>query len=93
MKELTDTERLEIAMSLLGDEELDRYADICEKREAGCPDGICEACQLVECPYTSTNPEAHGFHDTPAECEDLECKDCPLSMAERKVRECPYLDD
>ncbi len=51
MKQLTDTERLKIALGLLTDRDVDMYADICEKREWGCPEGICEACQLSECPY------------------------------------------
>ena len=77
MRELTDSERLEIAMSLLSDNDIEIYAAECAKLEQG----------------KATDPAAYGFHDVPAECEDLECKDCPLSMAERKVRECPYLDD
>lgn len=51
MKQLTDTERLEIALELLTDRDVDVYTEICKKRELGCPDGICEVCQLSECPY------------------------------------------
>jgi len=48
---MTDTERLEIAVGLLGKRELDIYAEVCRKRELGCPDGYCDLCQQIECPY------------------------------------------
>ena len=53
MKELNDSERLEVAMMLLSEhEDLDQYAAICRKRELGCPDGLCEICQSnIDCPY------------------------------------------
>ena len=51
MRELTDMEKLEIAVALLDDCNLAVYAGICQKREAGCPSGLCAICQLTECPY------------------------------------------
>lgn len=39
------------------------------------------------------NPEANGFHDVPAECEDLECAECPLNPPDRKALDCPYVDE
>lgn len=100
MKKLTDAEKLEIAVNLLSNFELTTYSEICEMREKGCPDGDCFMCQLVECPYGTpyykgdkTNPEAHGFHNTPAECENLECADCSLSLENKRKIDCPYLED
>lgn len=46
-----------------------------------------------QCSEREQDPQANGFHDTPAECEDLECRDCKLDTEERLNRECPYLDD
>ena len=41
MKQLTDTERLEVAMSLLDDEQIDAYADACaELEQEGVPLGM-----------------------------------------------------
>ena len=34
-----------------------------------------------------------GFYNVPAECEHLECCECPLTDAKRKERDCPYLDE
>lgn len=53
MKQLTDAERLEVAMMLLSEhEDIDQYAAICKKRELGCPDGLCNVCQSkIDCPY------------------------------------------
>ena len=96
MKQLTDTERLEVAMMLLSEhEDLDQYAAICKKRELGCPDGLCGACQVAECAYPGpSDPETNGFHNTPAECEDRECCECELD-ADARTRlgiDCPYVD-
>lgn len=85
MKQLTDSERLEIAMSLLGEEV---YANICRKRKLGCLDGLCEACLVAECAYPDpSDSEANGFHNVPVECENRECKDC---MPSDVVEGCPY---
>ena len=37
MKELTDAERLEVAMNLLDDEQVDEYAERCAELEHDCP--------------------------------------------------------
>ena len=95
MKQLTDTERLEVAMSLLGEYEIGVYANICKKHELGCPDGLCEACQVVECAYPDpSDPKTNGFHNTPAECENRECNECELD-ADARTRlsiNCLYVD-
>lgn len=39
------------------------------------------------------NPQAHGFHNVPVECEDSECADCPLNSFDRKALDCPYVDE
>ena len=44
MKQLTNIERLEVAISLLDERQVDEYAERCRKRELGCPDGLCGAC-------------------------------------------------
>lgn len=49
MKQLTDAERLDIAMGLLDDRQVSEYDKICRKRELGCPDGRCGACNQDEC--------------------------------------------
>lgn len=93
MKQLTNTERLEVAMSLLGEYEVGVYANICRKRELGCPDGLCEACLVVECAYPDpSDPQANGFHNVPAECENVECADCPFDPNAQVSRGCPYVD-
>ena len=38
------------------------------------------------------SPEANGFYNTPAECEDFECKDCCVVDTERRKIDCPYVD-
>jgi len=92
MKVLTESERLGIAMSLLTDYELNIFAQICKKRELGCPDGLCEACLVVECAYPDpSDPKANGFYNIPAECEDSECKDCCVVDTERRKIDCPYV--
>ena len=94
MKQLTDTERLEVAMMLLSEhEDLGQYAEICKKRELGCPDGLCEACSQVECAYPDpSDSEANGFYNTPAECENRECKDCVYCDERKRKMDCPYVD-
>ena len=74
MKQLTDSERLAIAINLLDKRGLEEYA--------------CQCCELeLDC-------ERNGFHNTPAECEDIECAHCPLYYDEigRKQIGCPYVD-
>ncbi len=75
MKQLTDTERLEVAMSLLGNGvKRDMYHRLCAELEQDC--------------------ERNGFHNTPAECKNLDCQHCPLLGDVDKRREigCPYTD-
>ena len=74
MKQLTDTERLEVAMDLLTGQQRERYQLNCETLEH--------------------QPERNGFHNTPAECEDWECKDCRLDADTRAYLgiDCPYVD-
>ena len=67
MKQLTDTERLEVAMSLLDEHQVDEYANRCAELEH--------------------QPERNGSRNTPAECENRECKDC---MPSDVVEGCPY---
>ena len=53
----------------------------------------CSNCQrFAEVCNIDDSCEANGFHNTPAECEDTECADCPISDEQRKQRDCPYLD-
>jgi len=49
---LTDAEKLGIAVNCLDKHGLDRYVQVCEKREQGCPDGWYESCEQIECRYT-----------------------------------------
>ena len=85
MKQLTDTERLEVAMSLLDDEQVDAYAEQCAELER-------EGIPLGMKPLLEQDPEANGFHNTPAECESSECGDCCLSEYDRNAVDCPYVD-
>lgn len=32
----------------------------------------------------------NGFYNTPAECENVECADCRLTLTERGGIDCPY---
>lgn len=72
MKQLTNTERLEVAMSLLDEHQVDEYAVRCSELERDC--------------------ERNGFHNVPAECEDVECADCPFDLNAQISRGCPYVD-
>ena len=85
MKQLTDTERLEVAMSLLDDGQVDAYAEQCAELER-------EGIPLGMKPLLEQDPEANGFYNIPAECEDEECKDCCIVDTERRKINCPYVD-
>lgn len=37
------------------------------------------------------NPEAHGFENTPAECENDECAEC--KRTDKREIDCPYIDE
>ena len=52
MKQLTDSDLKDFAVSLLDKQGLEQYK------------------QFIQ------DPEANDFHNTPAECEGIECADC-----------------
>jgi len=85
MKQLTDTERLEVAMNLLDDEQVDAYAEQCAELER-------EGIPLGMKPLLEQNPEANGFHNTPAECEDEDCSACEVNDDVKRKIDCPYTD-
>lgn len=86
MKQLTDTERLEVAMSLLDDEQVDAYAEQCAELER-------EGIPLGMKPLLEQDPAANGFHNTPAECENFECSNCTMTDQNRREIDCPYVDE
>ena len=53
MKQLTDSERLEVAMSLLTDEQVDEYANRCAELERDCKHNgfynVPAECEMFEC--------------------------------------------
>lgn len=72
MKQLTDAKRLEVAMNLLDEQQVDDYANRCSELEHNC--------------------ERNGFHNTPAECKNLTCRECLIKDMERREIDCPYVD-
>ena len=73
MKQLTDAERLKIALLLLTEhEDIDEFERLRKERELDC--------------------ERNGFHNTPAECEDEECNECPFNEDGQRQIDCPYVD-
>ncbi|KKN77480.1 hypothetical protein LCGC14_0360390 [marine sediment metagenome] len=50
MKELTDEQRLEIAVDLLCEVDLDIYSKQCKRLEYGCPLNCMIVCANRECP-------------------------------------------
>jgi len=76
MKQLTDTELKDYAVSLLDKQGLEQYEQFIEEHEQ----------------KMKQDPEANGFHNTPAECEDYDCQHCPLlgDADKRREIECPY---
>lgn len=77
MKQLTDSELKEYAVSLLDKQGLEQYEQYIIDREY----------ELEQ------DCEANGFHNTPAECEDSDCEACTLNTGARQVIDCPYLGD
>ena len=73
MKQLTDTERLEVALWLLDEHQVDDYANRCSELEQDC--------------------KHNGFHNVPAECENIECNDCGRDDDWRESVGCPYLEN
>lgn len=71
MKQLTDAERLAIAVPLLDGRGLMQYAERCSELEHDC--------------------ERNGFHNVPAECENVECADCGRDDDWRESIGCPYI--
>lgn len=39
------------------------------------------------------DPAAHGFENTPAECENEDCVCCPLDDEGKRKIDCPYVED
>lgn len=78
MKQLTDSELKDYAVSLLDKQGLEQYEQFILDREV----------ELEQ------DCEANGFHNTPTECEDFECAHCPLYYDEtgRKQIGCPYVN-
>lgn len=78
MKQLTDAELKEFAVSLLDKQGLEQYEQF-----------ILEHDQKMK-----QDCEANGFHNVPAECEGFECSHCPLyyDRMGRKQIGCPYTD-
>ena len=72
MKQLTDSERLEVAMELFTTQQLERYR--------------------LNCIDLEHQPERNGFHNTPAECEGLECLECEAPDGTKRDVNCPYVD-
>ncbi len=76
MKQLTDTELKEFAVSLLDKQGLEQYEQFIKEHDAKLKQ---------DCEY-------NGFHNTPAECEDWECNVCILSDSTKRGIDCPYID-
>lgn len=87
MRQLTDTERLGVAMSLLSEhEDIDEYARLCaELEQEGIPLGMK--------PLPEQDCGHNGFHNTPAECENFECATCPFNDGHRRAVGCPYIKE
>lgn len=69
MKELTDSERLEVAMNLLDDEQVDEYAQRCAELEQDCErNGFYNApteCENEECSECNLSDEIKRKIDCP----------------------------
>ena len=78
MKQLTDGELKDYAVLLLDKQGLEQYEQFIKEHEQ----------------KMKQDPEANGFYNTPAECEDVECSHCPLYYDKmgRKQIGCPYTD-
>ena len=67
MKQLTDSERLEVAMSLLDEQQVDEYAERCAELEQDCgrngfhdTPAECENCECSECGLTDAYKHGIG---------------------------------
>lgn len=77
MKQLTDVELKEFAVSLLDKRGLEQYEQFILEHEQKLKQ---------DCEY-------NGFYNTPAECEDRECKGCISRDVYRREIGCPYVDE
>lgn len=77
MKQLTNTDLKEFAVSLLDKQGLEQYEQFIEEHKQ----------------KTKQDPEANGFHNVPAECEDLECAECGRDDDWRESVGCPYMNE
>ncbi|MCK5615777.1 hypothetical protein KAR91_78665 [Candidatus Pacearchaeota archaeon] len=76
MKQLTDSELKEFAVSLLDKQGLEQYEQFIAEHDE----------------KLRQDPEANGFHNTPAGCEGLECNICEASNKWKLKVGCPYVD-
>ncbi len=76
MRQLTDTELKEFAVSLLDKQGLEQYEQFIKEHST----------------KLKQDCEANGFYNVPAECEDKECMDCDIAHAEQVILGCPYVD-
>jgi len=76
MKQLTDAELKDYAVSLLDKQGLEQYEQFIQEHEQKLKQ---------DCEY-------NGFHNVPAECEDYECADCPFDLGQDNHPDCPYVD-
>lgn len=76
MKQLTDSELKDYAVSLLDKQGLEQYEQYILDREV----------ELEQ------DCEANGFHNVPAGCEDKECSECEIADGVRRWFNCPYMD-
>jgi len=76
MKQLTDAELKEFAVNLLDKQGLEQYEQF-----------IAEHDQKLR-----QDPEANGFHNTLAECENVECNECVYCDERKRKMGCPYVD-
>ena len=69
MKQLTDAERLKIAVGLLGKRELDNYERICLEHEQDCERNgfynVPAECENYECNECTINDKWRREHDCP----------------------------
>ena len=78
MKQLTDTERLKIAMGILDERQVDEYANRCAELEQDEE----QARDITDVVVTQR----------PIECEDEDCAKCRIEDGERRKIDCSYVD-
>ena len=76
MKQLTDAELKEVAVNLLDKQGLEQYEQSITEHEQ----------------KMKQDPQANGFHNTPVECENFECRNCTMHDVDRQDIDCPYMD-